>query len=260
MNKGIRNFNSAHIRDVSHTLGMLMERVYSKEEEFCSYMKELAQVKFRQVMNPAAYLLPPKQRSIARFLNLSQIAEWSDKLLTSYPQLTAQEREVFSFMPLYASFIDELRSVLSCVNAIERAIKQQGLSHKALKRCMRYVKRDLLSGNSRMHKVAEQVAGYLNAEAEKLPSLSSCWNASSDVIESIFGVYKDRKSHNPLHGVTPFVLLLPLHTRIGRKDRLTPFDFKRSLEAVSMSDIDTWRKENLPENQVYKRIKILKAA
>jgi hypothetical protein len=260
MNKGISKFNSLHIKDISHTLGMFMERIYSKDEEFNSYMKELSGVKFREVMNPVAYLLPPRQRSIARFLNLSQVAEWSDRILMNYAGLTKKQKEIFSFVPRYASFIAELKSVLSCINFIGREVKQNGLSLKSMKNCMTCVRWGLFCGNERMIKIAEQIIEYLRNEIKKLPSDKTCRNASSDVIESIFGVYKDRKVDNPLHGVTPFVLLLPLYTRIGTKNCTVAFDFKNSLESVFMSDIYNWRKENLPENLVYKRIKTLNVA
>jgi hypothetical protein len=105
MNKSIRDFNVPHIRDISHTLGMFMERVYKKSEEFNNYMKELAQVKFREVMTPVAYLLPPKQRTIARFMNLSKVVDWSGKILENYTKLTKKERNTFSFIPRYASLM-----------------------------------------------------------------------------------------------------------------------------------------------------------
>jgi len=50
---------------------------------------------------------------------------------------------------------------------------------------------------------------------------------------------------------------LPLYARLGKKNS---FDFKQSLESVFMSDIENWKKENLFENQVYKRTKKLKIA
>ena len=237
MNKGIRDFGARHIRDVSHTLGMFMERIYKNCDEFNSFMKELSQVKFREVMNPVAYLLPPKQRSIARFMNLSKMVEWSEKILMNFNELTVHEKKNFSFVPRYASFIDELRSVISCVNSVEHYIKHCGLSHRSLKDCISFIKRDLSSGNERMIKIAEQIVGRLRTEIRKIPSEETCWNASSDIIESVSGVYKNKKSPDPLNGVTSFVLLLPLHTRIGTKVKVGDFDFRSSLESVFMSDI-----------------------
>lgn len=37
MNKGVRKYESVHIKDVSHTLGMFMEHVYKGDELFQSY-------------------------------------------------------------------------------------------------------------------------------------------------------------------------------------------------------------------------------
>ena len=260
MNKGVKDFNLLHIRDISHTLGVIMKRIYDKDEEFNSYMKELSQVKFKEVMNAVAYLLPPKQRTIARFLNLSQVIDWSNKMLKNYHNFTEEERKTFSFIPLYASFIEELRKVLSCVNSIEHEIKHKGLSHKSLMNCMNYVKENLFTGNERMIKVAEQIIQYLREEIKKSPSPNTCWNASSDVLESMFGVLKDRKSPNPLNGVTPFIFLLPLYTHVSNKKKRMHLDFKQRLESVFMSDIEDWGKQNLLENQVSKRIKKLNAA
>ena len=260
MNKGVVGFNLLHIRDISHTLGVIMKRIYDKDEEFNSYTKEIAQVKFKEVMNSVAYLLPPKQRTIARFLNLSQVVDWSNKILMNYYYLTEQERTTFSFIPKYASFIEELHDVLSCINSIEHEIKHKGLSYTTLMNCMGYVKKNLYQGNERMIKIAEQIVQYIRGEFKKIPSTDVCWNASSDVLESFFGVFKDRKSPNPLNGVTPFVLLLPLYARISNKKKREKFDFKQSLESVFMSDIAGWKKEKLIENQVSMRIKKLNAA
>jgi hypothetical protein len=261
MKKGIFKSKLLHIRDISHTLGMLMERIYKKDKMFTSFMKKLSQVKQKYVMKPEAYLLPPKQRDISRFLNLSQVVDWSSKILKNFKtKLLPEERKIFTFILKYALFINELQTVLSCINVIEKKIKNEGLSQKSVKFCMKYIQQNLSTGNERMEKLAESIGKYLKEEVSKLPSSNTCWHASSDVVESMFGVYKDRKSPNPLHGVTPLIFLLPLHTRIGTKDGMLFFDFKHGLESVFMREIEVWRKENLLENQVNKRIKKLKIA
>jgi len=263
MKNGVSKSNLLHIRDISHTLGMILERVYKKDKEFKSFMKKISLVKSKAVMTLEAYLLPPKQRDIARFLNLSKIIDWATKMLKIFnTKLSPKERKIFAFIPKFASFINELDTVISCINTIEKKIKNEGLSRKSVKYCIEYVKQNLYNGNERMKKVAEQIMQYLKEEAKKFPKHSRvCWNASSDVIESVFGVFKDRKSPNSLHGVTTFIFLLPLHTRIGTKDdSMVPFDYKHSLESVFMREIRDWEKKNLFENQVSRRTKILNSA
>ena len=80
---------------------------------------------------------------------------------------------------------------------------------------------------------------------------------SSDIIESTFGILKARKSPNKLYGVTPLVLHIPLYQAIADKEGAQSYDFKKHLENKKMKDIQKWRKENLPENLVGKRIRIL---
>jgi hypothetical protein len=130
MNKGIGDFGAAHIRDVSHTPGMFMERVYKNCEAFSACMKEMSQVRFREVMNSAAYLLPAKQRTVARFMNLSKVVERSGKILENFTKLTDPERKTLAFVPRHASMISELRTVMTCVHSIEHEVKHGGLSKK----------------------------------------------------------------------------------------------------------------------------------
>jgi hypothetical protein len=85
------------------------------------------------------------------------------------------------------------------------------------------------------------------------------YNASSDMIESVFGSYKFRKSPNTLHGVTPYVLILPLLTRMNVKGNGLETNVKANLENVYMRDLHQWTKEHLIENQTIKRRKKLTA-
>ena len=71
MNKGIRLCGFDQHRDISHSLGMYLERTYKNASDFKAYLKHLSDVKFKYNMGKAAYLLPPTQRTVARFINLS---------------------------------------------------------------------------------------------------------------------------------------------------------------------------------------------
>ncbi|MFR8355238.1 MAG: hypothetical protein ACLVEJ_05970 [Parabacteroides sp.] len=74
MNKGTRLSGIPHHRDISHTLGMYLERTYKEADDFKAYIKDMANVKFKHNMKKAAYLayLLPNV-IIARFINLSKL-------------------------------------------------------------------------------------------------------------------------------------------------------------------------------------------
>lgn len=258
--KAVRDSGCVHIRDVGHTLGMFLERIYKNDKEFTAYMKEVSMVRFREIMNPTAYLLPPKQRTVARFLNLSPICEWSAKMLQNFHALSGHEQQVFSFIPRHASFIEELTEVLQCVNQVQGEIKRKGISAQTAQSCRSIIRKHLGFNNGRTIRLIEEISRYLNTESRKIKKEANSWNASSDVIESLFGTYKEKKAPNPLYGVTGFVLVLPLYTRIGSDDPSSRFDFKKSLETVFLNDIQQWERNNLTENLAVKRNKVLKAA
>jgi hypothetical protein len=91
-----------------------------------------------------------------------------------------------------------------------------------------------------------------------LPDEKTTWHASSDIIESFFGTVKSKQASNPLHGVTPSILFLPLMTKIETNNPVLNINIKQAMESIYMSDLVKWNKEQLIENQVVKRNKFFK--
>lgn len=257
MKKGVRCAGFNHHYDISHSLGMFLEREYKQEPDFVEYLKLISNSKRIHNMKKIAYLLPPTQRTISRFLNLSSWVKWSSKMLEVYHSLSPYEKEVFSFIPSNASLIDELSEVMVCINKIEYIFKHNGLSKETVNKCRKEIQKQLFLGNSRMIKLGKSIDQFLKKEAMLLKGDVAARNNSSDILESIFGVYKARKSPNKLNGVTAFILFAPIYTRIHDNSNIKKFDFKSALEDIRMRNIDSWAKENLTPNLVQLRIKRL---
>ena len=260
MNKGIRECSLIHLRDVGHTLAMFLERQYKDAADFLSFMKDLAKVKNREIMRPVAYLLPPKQRIIARFMNLTPCLRWTAKMLHHFDKLSGEEQQIFSFLKHHALLIQEMNGIIGVFNQISKLLKEKGLSRGTV--CMSIWKLRPLSRSSfpRVSRAAKECIDYLLEEARKLSTKKSIWHISSDILESIFGVYKERKSPNALHGVTPYVFMLPLLTKSNPESGGLRIDCKKALERVFLRDIDKWEKDNLSENLAVKRRSKLRAA
>lgn len=247
MKKGIRCLGVPHHRDISHSLGMLMERIYKNEADFKEYLTLMTEPKFKYNMKKIAYLLPPTQRTVARFMNLSEWVKWSNKMLNNYHLLSDEERTVFSFIPKNASLIDELSEAIKCVQKIESICKSKGLSKETIKECKQTVGKHLFCGNTRMIQLGEFIFSFLTEEA-KIMTENTNQNNSSDIIESIFGKYKARKSFNKLNGVTPFILFLPIYAKLSSAPKSRKFDFKKTLENKRMIELEKWKKVNLTQN------------
>lgn len=247
MKKGVRCAKIPHHLDISHSLGMFLERAYKKASDFTKYLKSMSDIKFKHNMKKIAYLLPPTQRTISRFLNLSGWVKWSSKMLNTYDRLTAEEQEVFSFIPENKLLINELMDVVTCVQSVEKICKNEGLSKRTIDMCHREIKQYLLHGNPRMIQLGQSISDFFT-EQSKLLSDTAVHNNSSDILESIFGKYKARKSPNKLNGVTSFILFIPIYAKLSDYESAKKFDFKVALENKRMRKIGAWAKKNLTPN------------
>jgi len=260
MNKGVRCAEMNHQHDISHSLGMYLERTYKNESDFINYVKLMSESKVKHNMKEIAYLLPPTQRTISRFINLSGWVKWSAKMLDIYHTLTPDEKKTFSFIPANASLIDELSDVVKCVERIEHTCKHKGLSKKTASECQDIIRTNLLCGNSRTVKLGECIMDFFRKEIMLIGTKVTVHNNSSDIIESLFGKYKARKSPNKLYGITSHILFMPIHVALRDKKQARSFNFKAALEDKRIGQIDLWAKENLSPNLVQMRTKCLQKA
>ena len=256
LKNGIEKAAMVRIGDVGHEIARALEHAYKPDETFNAFMKEVAQVKFREAMKETAYLLPPKQRTIARFMNLSPVFEWATKMLKAFPRLSAYEQQVFGFLKQYCPLIAQMESVFRMTQSILKKLKQEGIAARTIEECLAICRQFAKNVPQKLSKLIE---AYLNATKSKLPKESAVWNASSDVIESLFGKYKNLKASNNLHGVTPLALTLCVITQFGDEDApALKAEINQAMNKVSMADLKKWKTTHLPENQVLRRNKTLK--
>jgi len=235
LKNGIEKAAMVRISDVGHEIARALEHTYKRDETFAAFMKEVSQVKFREVMKETAYLLPPKQRTIARFMNLSPIFEWATKMLKAFSRLSTYEQQVFSFLEQYRPLIAQMESVFKMTQSILKKLKQEGIATQTIEECLTICRE---FAPKVPQKLSTLIESYLKTEKSKLPEESTVWNASSDVIESLFGKYKNLKASNNLHGVTPLALTLCVVTQFGDQDTFAlKAEINLAIPKVSMADL-----------------------
>ena len=250
--KAVRDAGYRHHLDISHSLGMFLERIYKNEPDFQELSKKVSDARLKYNMQEVAFIQPPSQRSIARFINMSKWIEWASRMQYVYHTLRDDIKSIYGFIPQNASLVDELSEVMSCINRIEKDIKNNGISHESAARCKQLVRNTLMSGNERQHKIGTFILEYLDRETSFMDEDES-HNASTDTIESTFGVAKARKSDDKLAGVTPIILMMPLRLHFADKTRRVNFNFKERLETGRHRHIKEWTDVNLSPNLVIKR-------
>jgi hypothetical protein len=249
LKKGIKDSGLVRICDVGHEIAKFVEQTYKDQAEFKAFSSAVAAIKFREIMKDTAYLLPPKQRSIARFMNLSHTIDWAANLLKAFPTLTQVEQQRFEFLKSYQNLIQEFVIVFEMIQQILKNIKNEGISYKNIHQCLDLIKQYTKIPASLITKITT----YFKEELAKLTDENTVWHASSDIIESLFGKFKQKAASNKLNGVTPLVLSLGLYGEFEQPNLNTKDKIKNALQTVSMADLTTWKQTYLIQNQVVRR-------
>jgi hypothetical protein len=257
MLKGINNAGLIRIADIGHEVARLTEKHYGTS---CleSFLAAAKQSKAKLIMTPSSYLLCPKQRNIARFMNLPPIIAWGLSVLQNMGKLSPKEQGQLEWIKEYADLLTELSKVFKVTEIILKKIKNEGLSYAVIEYCLTFFKQERQGASVVFTNLLSDMETHLKEEKEKLPDSRAIWHASSDIIESLFGQYKSRKASNPQHGVTPFILFLPILTKKILDQDYLDIDVKGALENVLLSDLKAWDRDHLIENQVFKRKELFK--
>ena len=258
--KGIGQTGITHHRDISHSIGLILEDAYKGQPDFEGFTSKLSAIRLKYHLTGNAYLLPPRQRAIARFMNLFGWVEWADDMLKAYTSLAPEQQEAFAFLKDYAPLVEELTAIMECVRQIEQRCKRDGISAETAKLCA-WAASKLITGkvsNSRTIVIGAKIGTYLLAEAKKIEGKGEAHNISSDIIESTFGWWKTRKPTNKLCGVTASVLSIATVGKLSTREGRAAFDFKGKMETVRLVDIKEWADLNLLDNWAAKRKNVLK--
>ena len=262
LSKGIRETGITHHRDISHSIGLILEDTYKGQADFEEFTTKLNSIRLKYHLTDTAFLLPPKQRAIARFMNLFDWVRWAADVLRAYHTLNGKQQEAFAFVMENRSLIEELASVMECIRAIEQRCKRDGISKETAKLCAWAASKLITSrtANRRTIAIGSKIGLYLIGEAEKVGDKDKAHVISSDIIESTFGWFKTRKPSNKLCGVTASVLNIATIGKLSTKEGRANFDFKGNMESVRLVDIKEWKDINLLDNWAVNRMTVLKNA
>ena len=255
MIKGMREAGIPNHRDISHTFATYLKALYDNDEQYKSLVKSIGGAR-HYTLTDCEYLMPCNMRSHSRYMNVFNWIHWAKGMTESSYRLTPKERGKYSFLWEHGSLIEELEEAAQCYEAVLVLCKNKGLSHETARECDHIINASLMGRGERLTRLGEMLKEYFRRELTLLKP-DDVHNISSDIIESVFGYFKERKSENRLYGVTSFVMILPVHTKLSTLSSARNFDFKGSLERTHLSDIKDWKKDNLPESLVSKRAKVL---
>lgn len=240
-----------HIPDISHLFASVLKHIYQGEAEFKDMLHRMSQMRFRLCCSKIAHIIPPKQRTDSRFMNIKILTDWAAKAVRAYDllngDLSAGDRmakEELAWLSEKREFIAEISEIADAANRIMKILKHKGLSYRTVKEC----KAEISAFTAGRYAVfAQKVQEYFDTVIERVKKQSLI--ITSDIIESSFGKYKNYLSCNKMIGITDLALCIPAFTfDLSRKDEI-----KKAIETVSVKDIKQWGGVNIGKTLMTRR-------
>lgn len=245
-----------HLPEIGHAIATCLRQTFEKDADYRAFIKLTTSYLSKGVNQDLSYLIPPKVNKKARFMNQSKLIYWAELMLSSWEKLTETEKIFFTQLTGHKKMIQTLDTCIAIAKTTGVILKKEGLSNKTLKK----VNKELKKFNKEEGLVSTfltKIKGYLTVYKQFLNKYppDCCVHLSTDIIESIFGKYKNKANNYALTGLTKLNLELSLYCTEGKEIiQLTNL----ALEDISMTHLGKWVEEYSSDNQLVRRLKFRK--
>lgn len=246
--------HTSEIYDITHKAARLLKSQLEADELWSRFCTQAGQTKFQTQQTELAFLVPPRQRSKARYMNLGPLLEWGRRTLeivespsTIVLQWCSPERleEKFGWLRDYGPSLARWSEWLELVTAAEQLVRRDGLSATTESR-LRQELVPLATTGSGVRLAGELIAFVAEQcrqlrDAERLPG-------TTEPLECAFGKLKSLERMSSKTGFTS--LLLSLGAVVGK----TTAEFvHQALEACGTKHVWNWCQQHLGPTQQSKR-------
>ena len=256
---GVRRFcerhsETANLYDVAHRAASLLKTRLERDERWSCFCTRAGQTKFQTQQTEWAFLVPPAQRSKARYMNLEPLLNWGTRVLRvldEQPAATLRHgtperlREKFGWLDEYRAALAEWSQWQALVSQGVDEVRRFGYSAGAASRVARRLAP--LAATRSGQTLCAAVVAFVRSEsatarpAERLPG-------SSEILESVFGQLKSLEGDHAKGGFTG--MLLGLGALVGRLDAPT---IREALLKTPWKQVTHWIRQNLGQTLGSKR-------
>lgn len=264
-----------YIYDITHLIACKIKTMLSGTPTWEKFVKKIKCCKQQTKQSVVSFLSPPSQRSKARFLNIAPIISWGKKIL-KYKQkgdfigiskalaeknenkhntctvnnYVSQSIELFDekfgWLIDFKREINEYSQYVEVIKTIKKEITTKGVSSQTIKNIECELRKLQLAGRTieLQEKIIEGMKKYVSPDIKGGKKYLGC----SDVIESLFGKYKNHCSENSMRGMTQSVLIMAAIT-----SKLDNNEIKTAMEYCIYMKIQKWSKFTIGESDFSKR-------
>jgi hypothetical protein len=249
--KAMRLSGICYIHDLTHEIAHRLSEQYKEAPDFKAYCQWAALLRRQQVLSSYAHLMPPQQKSKARFHNIEPLCRWGKSIKKELEKWRGQAPELYEKYKKISEFkelLEELDEVLAVISKLKEI-------------CATGIKRSLLVDIIRLLDTLEKPRAALFAKKIKQYFIDSFQSLNwqnipiccSDIIESAFSKYKQMMPSSQFCGITDLALAIPAFMGESWNNNKV----KEALQKVRCKDYKEWSSKNMEPSLLSKRRKEL---
>ncbi len=262
LEKGIKLYNQKYpaiiyTYDVTHGMALILQHELATSKKYQAFVERCNLCRNQSQQTDLSFLSPPSQRSQCRFFNVEKLINWGQNMLSSSidvisrltpnmePKLLKQKLDdKFGWLTEYQEDIKIWSEMVEMTRILETYLKNNGINQQSLSNfefllsCLNFnVNPDF----------KQKILDYLITESSQIPP-EVTFLATSDVIESLFGKYKQFSSRCPIQQIGQTVLSICLCTM-----KLTTSVVKEALETIRYLDLKAWSSQVFGQSMLSQR-------
>ena len=232
----------SHISDITHYVALAFKQILATSKAFQSLSSELGKMRRAGILSKKAHILPPNQRTKARFQNVDLLINWLKKALwhNDHPTqslLNNEAKKALAWVKPYALLSEELQQLYDIRQLAFQYLKQRHYSPTVISQ----LKEELLRFRKKASKYSQifiqKIEVYLDQYKnllDKHAKLLCC----SDVIEASFGKLKNMLSLNSMCGFTDISMALAAFC-----NDLTPVEISKAMNFATWKEVYSFCKK-----------------
>jgi hypothetical protein len=262
---GIDRFCQAHpettrYRDLPHLAARLLKKRLEKNERWKSFIQQATQTKFETSQTELAFLVPPRLRSKARYMNLQSMLRWAEKVLTVLddpsevaPSWCSVDRLnlKFEWLRQYRTDLEVWSSWLALTDRALDIVRRHGYCTSTaadLKQALTEI-----SDTPEKELLKQELLEIVDAESSKAKA-GTRMPGSTEILESSFGKLKEIEGLHNRSGFTSLILIWAALFGVTTSQVI-----RQALTEIPVKLVNAWFRNNLGQTVQSKRTKLAHA-
>jgi hypothetical protein len=242
------------IYDITHKVACLLKARLEKDPTWKAFCTQAAQAKFQTQQTELAFLVPPSPRNKARFMNLEELIKWGRETLTMIERPPTEvlrhitlERleEKFGWLRDYKEPLRDWSQMQKVIDVTVDFVRCYGHYCDSVEDLRRSLEPLVLDAPAQT--LCDAVVTFVEGESRKAKK-GERLPGSSEVLESVFGKFKEIEGNQSKGGFTGLLLALP--AILGE---LTVDTVRKALEFTKTQDVTQWIRNRLGQSHQSKR-------